>query len=64
MDNHAENKYETTDLFLRPKWNICVVPVSLPTQNINLLLAVKYLKIGTFSYFDDIFFVKCFNKIK
>ena len=31
--------------------------------NINLLLEVKYLKIGTFSDFDAIFFVKCFNKI-
>ena len=31
--------------------------------NINLLLRVKYLKIGTFSDFDAIFFVKCLNKI-
>ena len=32
--------------------------------NINLLLEVKYLKIGPFSDFDAIFFVKCFYKIK
>ena len=34
------------------------------SQNINLLLEVKYLKIGTFSEFDAIVCVKCFNKIK
>ena len=33
-------------------------------KNINLLLEAKYLKTGTFSDFDAIFFVKCFNKIK
>ena len=55
---------------LRAKWNIYVVPVSLSTLffstlllNINLLLEVKYLKLGTFSDFDAVFFVKCINKI-
>ena len=33
-------------------------------QNINLLMEVKYLKIGIFSDVDAILFVKCFNKIK
>ena len=55
---------------LRPKWNIYVVLVPYlpyfvnPTQNINLLLEVKYLKIGTFSDFDTIFFIKCFLQKK
>ena len=38
-----------------------IVPILL--KNIYLLLAAKYLKIGTFSDFDAIFFVKCFNEI-
>ena len=31
--------------------------------NVNLLFGEKYLTIGTFSDFDAMFFVKCFNKI-
>ena len=36
-----------------------VVPVSTLPYNTNLLLGIKYLKIGTFSDSDTIFFVKC-----
>ena len=44
---------------LRPKWNIYVVPISLPA-----LFFQPYPKIDTFSDFDAIFFVKCLNKLK
>ena len=51
---------------IRPKCGICgsgfpiypIVPTLL--KNIYLLLAAKYLKIGTFSDFDAIFFCKMF----
>ena len=39
-------------------------PIFKPTLNNYLLLKVKYLNIGTFSDFEAIFFVECFNKIK
>ena len=53
----------------RLKWNICVVPVaylpffSNPTLNIKMVFGEKIPKMGTFSDFATIFFVKCFNKI-
>ena len=51
------------------KRNICVVPVaylsyfSNPTLNIKMILGEKIPKLGTFSDFVTIFFVKCYNKI-
>ena len=46
------SSFPTYPIFLALSWNT------------NLLLGVKYLKIGTFSDFDAIFFVKRFHKIK
>ena len=56
-------------LQVRLKWNICVVPVAYlpyffnPTLNIKMVFGEKIPKIGTFSDFVTIFFVKCYNKI-
>ena len=49
---------------MRLKWNICVVPVAYlpyfftPTLNIKMVFGEKIPKIGTFSDFVTIFFVK------
>ena len=54
---------------LRLKWNICVFPVAylsnffIPTLNIKMVFGEKIPKMGTFSDFVTIFFVKCYNKI-
>ena len=34
-----------------------------PTLNIKMVFGEKIPKMGTFSYFVTIFFVKCYNKI-
>ena len=56
---------------LRLKWNVCVVPVGLPTHpyisnptlNIKMVFVEKIPKMGTLSDFVTIFFAKCYNKI-
>ena len=56
-------------VLIRLKWNICVVPVAyLPyffnaTLNIKMVFGEKIPKMGTFSDFVTIFFIKCYNKI-
>ena len=55
----------------RLKWNVCVIAVGLPTYpnfsnptlNIKMVFGEKIPKMGTFSDFVAIFFVKCYNKI-
>ena len=44
--------------FLLPTYSIFY-----PTQNIKMVFGEKIPKMGTFSDFVTIFFVKCYNKI-
>ena len=61
--------FSPNKIYIRLKWNICVVPVAYlpyvfnPTLNIKMVFGEKIPKMGTFSGLVTIFFVKCYNKI-
>ena len=63
IDFHLPGNF--TDEFMKYMCGSCCLPVLFfnPTLNIKMVCGEKIPKMGTFSDFVTIFFVKCYNKI-
>ena len=59
LDSYSLGLNEMYVWFLLPTYPIFFNP----TLNIKMVFGEKIPKMGTFSYFVTIFFVKCYNKI-